>query len=80
MGGFLCPNLGCPVLEVENLEFMTVIFHVKLVRIARTVFKNERFEFKISHPHLVHGAIAVAFRTAARDHTKQKWVLAMVVI
>jgi hypothetical protein len=22
MGGFLCPNLGCPVLEVENLEFV----------------------------------------------------------
>jgi hypothetical protein len=34
-GRIRCPNLTGPVLELENLEFVTVIFHVKLVGIPR---------------------------------------------
>jgi hypothetical protein len=30
-GRIRCPNSTGPVLELENLEFVTVIFHVKLV-------------------------------------------------
>jgi hypothetical protein len=34
-GRIRCPNLSGPVLELENLEFVTVIFHVELVGIPR---------------------------------------------
>ena len=35
-GRIRCPNLTGPVLELENLEFVTVVFHVKLVGIPRS--------------------------------------------
>jgi hypothetical protein len=73
-------NFDWPCFRARKPRIYHIIFHVKLEGIARTEFKNERFEFKLSRPHLVHGTIAAAFLTTARDYSKQRWVLAMVVI
>ena len=82
MGGFACPILTGPVLELENLEFIN--------NILRRTGGNSSFSIQICTfvnsnslgltSSMVQLPQHAAFLTTARDYTKQRWVLVMVVI